>query len=117
MRTEQGEVRHRIMVKARHFPVTAIVAFCAVSPIAPLVAIILGMAAKAITRRVFDAIVRSVTLGAGHSGVLAEQRKAGVLIMIEACRLPACRRVATGAIRASRSLMSVILGVAADAGL
>jgi hypothetical protein len=83
VRAFKRELRHSVMVKARYFPITAIVAFGAVGSVASLVAVIFLMTPITGAWWLLDAITRTVAGRAGRARMLAEQGKAGVLIMVE----------------------------------
>ncbi len=116
MLSQKREFGHRVMVKARHFPVAAIMAFGAFCSVAALVAVIFSMAAITVSRRILYRITGPVTLGTACPGMFSDEGKARILIMIERCRFPRCRRMTACTIRPPRALMGIVLGMTADAG-
>ena len=104
----------RVMVEAGLLPVAGIVATAAIGPVRSLVAVILRMAGKAGPGWVLVGISGPVTPGAGRGGMPTNQRKT-CCRMVERRGPPRCGAVARSAIGAAASLVSIILGVAADA--
>lgn len=115
MSARQRKPRHLIVIETAVFPVAAVVAARAVRAVSPLVNIIGRVTGDAHPGRFADRVSRAVTCGATRTGMLAEQRKTRVTVVVERGALPVGRVMATGAVRAPSALMNIVFGMAAVA--
>jgi hypothetical protein len=115
MRALQGEARHRVVIKFTLFPISAVVAFRAVSAVCALMLIIAGVAAVTGFGRMRSGISSTVTPCTRRRAMFPNQRKICVAVMIERRRLPAGWRVTGGTIRAPRSFVNIIFCMASIA--
>jgi hypothetical protein len=83
MRARQGKSRHRIVIEAAVFPITAVVALCAIGAIPSLMDIVARVAGDACPGRLPDSVSGAVTCRTARAGMLAEQGKTRVSVVIE----------------------------------
>lgn len=108
MVAQQGPMRVTRMVEEGGFPLVVAVAAAAVGSKATGVGILALMAAHALFRELVLEVATAMATRAVDARVRPFQRKAGLFRMVELAALPACRRVAIRAFRATFSAMYVI---------
>jgi hypothetical protein len=116
VRTFQREFE-TCVIKCARMPGLVAVASGAVAAEAAAMTIIAAVAARAILGQSVLEIAAAMAIGAAHMSVRAFQRESSLPTMVELRRLPACHRVAVGAVVAAAAAVHIVRRMASGAFL